>query len=181
VQTQVAGRYFWIPISIANYITAVKRKKVAIVELLQVNLLEDLAHYFNQNIGDGEYFELFGVRYYPYYKEKLLTKLLKENFNYIIFDGLRLFGNRSADMSDYHKKILVGSLKIWEAGEYKECLDGLLEKDDRGEYYLLAEYFERKEVRQAEKKLGKSIVKIPPELNPFRIRRTEFDFFETFL
>lgn len=181
MHSQVAGRYLWLPVAIANYLTAVRRKKVAIVELSQAKSLDNLALHFNRDIGDGEYFELFGVRYYPYYKEKLLPKLLKENINYIIFDGLKLFGNRSVDMTDYGKKLLVGSLKAWEDEEYKLCMDALLEEGDRGEYFFLAEYFERKEVRQAEKDTGKTFVKLPSELNPFRIKRTEFGFFETFL
>ena len=97
-------------------------------------MLDNLAKHFRHDIKNGEYFELFGVRYYPSYREKLLPKLLKENINYIIFDGLKLFGNRSVDMTDYGKKLLVGSLKAWEDEEYKLCMDALLEEGDRGEY-----------------------------------------------
>lgn len=144
-------------------------------------MLDNLAKHFSRDVKDGEYFELFGVRYYPYYKEKLLSKLLKENINYIIFDGLRLRGNRSVDMTDCGIKLLVGSLKAWEDEEYKLCIEVLLEEADSVEYYFLAEYFDRKEVRRAEEDIGKRFVKLPAELNPFRIKRTEFDFFETFL
>lgn len=181
VPSPISGRYLWLPVAIANYLTAVKRKRVAIVELSQAKALDNLAMYFNRNIGEGEYFELFGVRYYPCYKEKLLPKLLKENINYIIFDGLNLFGSRSADMTDYAKKLLVGSLKAWEAEEYKSCMNALSKEGDRGKYYFLAEYFDKKEIRQAEKDTGKVFVRIPAELNPFRIKRSEFEFFETFL
>ncbi len=181
MQSQDICRYLWLTIAVANYLTAVKRKKVAVVELSGKNAINEMACNFNQNIGNGEYFELFGVRYYPYYKEKLLPKLLRENYDYIIFDGLKLFGNRNVDLSDYHCKLLVGSLKIWEAAEYKACLDRLWEEGITNEYSFLAEYFERKEVRYIEKEKGISLGKLPTELNPFRIKRTEFCFFESFL
>lgn len=181
MQSQDICRYLWLTIAFANYLTAVKRKKVAVVELSGKNAINEIAYNFNQDIGDGEYFELFGVRYYPYYKEKLLPKLSRENYDYIIFVGLKLFGNRNVDLSDYHRKFFVGSLKVWEAAEYKACLDRLWEEGITKDYVFLAEYYERKEVRHTEKEKGISLVKLPAELNPFRIKRTEFGFFESFL
>ncbi|MBE5948942.1 MAG: hypothetical protein E7261_07940 [Lachnospiraceae bacterium] len=181
MQSQIGTRYLWLPVSIANYLTAVKRKKVAVVELSEKKALEEMVRYFKQDIRDGEYFDLFGVRYYPYYKEKLLPKLLKEKYNYIIFDGLKIFGNRRVDLSDYDKKLLVGSLKIWEAAEYKECIEQLLADGRREEYFLLAEYFERREGNYFKKEINNSFIQLPAGLNPFRIRRAEFYFFETFL
>lgn len=181
MQSQYKGRYFWLAAAIANYLTAVRRKRVAVVELSGEAALEEMANNFNQNVGDGECFELFGVRYYPYYKEKFLTKLLRENYNYIIFDGLKLFGNRNVDLQDYYSKVVVGSLKIWEDAEYKSCLDRLCKEGIKNEYSFLAEYFERREVRYIEKEKNISLVKLPTELNPFGIRRTEFCFFESFL
>ena len=181
MQTQDICRYLWLTIAVANYLTAVKRKKVAVVELSGGKELNEIACNFNQNIGDGECFELFGVRYYPYYKEKLLTKLLREKYDYIIFDGLKLFGNRNVDLSDYQCKLIVGSFKIWETAEYKTCLDRLWEEGAIKDYVFLAEYFEHKEIRHIEKEKSISFVKLPAELNPFRIKRTEFCFFESFL
>ena len=62
MQSQDAYRYLWLAVAVANYLTAVKRKKVFVVELSDRNGLKEMAHNFNHNIGDGEYFELFGVR-----------------------------------------------------------------------------------------------------------------------
>lgn len=178
---QYGDRYFWLAAAIANYLTAVRRKRVAVVELSGEAALKETVYNFNQNIGDGEYFELFGVRYYPYCKGKFPAKLLRENYNYIIFDGLRLFGNRNVDLAEYHCKIVAGSLKIWEAAEYRKCLDRLWREGTENEYSFLAEFFERREVRYIEKEKNISLVKLPTELNPFGIKRTEFCFFESFL
>lgn len=151
------------------------------MELSGREAVKGMACKFNQNIGDGEYFELFGVKYYPYYKEIIMSQLFKENYDYIIFSGLKLFGNRIVDLSDYQCKLIVGSLKIWEVEEYRTCLDRLWGEGVIRDYVFLAEYFERKEIRYIEKEKGISVVKLPAELNPFKIKRTEFCFFESFL
>ena len=110
-----------------------------------------------------------------------MPKLLRENCNYIIFSGLKLYGNRNVDLSDYHRKLLVGSLKFWESAEYEACLNRLWKEGITKEYFFLAEYFECGGVRHIEKEKDISFVKLPAELNPFRIKRTEFCFFESFL
>lgn len=181
VQSKENGKYLWLAVAIANYFTAVRREKVAVVELSERNALEQLARYFNKNIKDGKYFELFGVMYYPYYNEKLLPELMRKKYNHIVFDNVHLFGNRNVDMSDYQKKVTAGSFKPWEAAEYKQCLERLLCEGRIKEYRFLAEYYEHKDVKQQEKEAGISLIQIPQGLNPFRIRRTEFQFFETFL
>lgn len=144
-------------------------------------MFEKVAQYFNQNIGNGEYFELFGVKYYPYYKEKVFSEILKENYDYIIFGGIRLFGNRYADKAYYHKKILVGSLKPWDAYEYEMGLDKLSAGLIKDEYVYLVECYEQKDIRHLEKKNKISFIQIPENLNPFRIKRTEFKFFESLI
>lgn len=170
-----------MPIAIANYLASIKRMRVAVVNLSGKNLYEQMAWYFNQNIGNEGYFELFGVKYYSYYKEKLLPELLKENYDYIIFSGVQPSGNRSVDLACYHKNFIAGSLKPWEACEYTARLKKIYQAKLEKEYYFFAEYYEDKDVRSLEKENRISFIRLPVTLNPFCIKRTEFAFFESFL
>lgn len=77
---------------------------------------------------------------------------------------------------------MAGSLKPWEAEDYKNCIDRIVYEKRENSYCFLAEYFEDgKEYRKIKESLGISLIRLPGELNPFQIKRTEFQFFEAFL
>lgn len=177
-QLRENGRYVWLAVALANYLTAVRRGRVAVVELSGNDALLQLAGHYNKDIGEEGGFGLFGVKYYPYYDEKIWPKIIEEKYNFIIFDNMRPFGNRNIDSLECQKRIVAGSLKSWEAADYKACIERVCFEGSKEKYIFLAEYFEHKDIKHLEKEKGISFVQLPEGINPFGIKRSEFRFFE---
>lgn len=173
--------YIWLAIAAANYLTGVRRKRVAVVGMAGTNELENLAWYYGEKLREGT-FSLFGVRYYPCYREGIMQKLMNGGFEYIIFNGGQGLKNNYKELLGCQRKIVAGSLKAWEEKEYAEMLRQLTDSEALGNSWrFAAECFDDRDKRRLEKQFGISIISLPCGINPFYIKRTEFAFFEALL
>jgi len=180
-QLRENGRYVWLAVALANYLTAVRRNKVAVVGLSGNNAFLQLSGHYNKAIEAEGGFKLFGVKYYPYYDEKIWLRIIGEKYDRIILDNIQPFGNRNIDLLECQKRIMAGSLKPWEAADYKACIERVCFEGSKEKYVFLAEYFERRDIRHLEREKGISFMRLPEAMNPFGIKRSEFGFFEAIL
>lgn len=174
-------------IAIANYLTGVARKKGAIVALSDSGFMHSLYKYYTDSKCHMEetYFELFGVRYYFRYSEKIFSELMSENPDYIIFIGENTFIGNCPAFKSCHRKIVAGRLTPWDTKAYTDFLRrmSLLYSGKPGDccrcWNYVAQYFSDTDKKSIEKKYNISIQRLPFDLNPFKIKQTEFQFFES--
>ena len=96
--------------------------------------------------------------------------------DYIIFIGRSAF--EKADL-----KLVAGSLAPWAMKNYANFLKRMskLYTSNKDIWHFLAQDFSEKDKRILEKKFNVSILQPPIDLNPFKLKRSDFQFFNTIL
>lgn len=126
-------------------------------------------------------FSFHGIDYYKNMGNDSLSKLFKQSYNYLILDFGTQKKKEEEALKQCDRKILVGSLNMWEWQEYikgaKHFEDFLTEKDSR---YLVS-FGEQKVISKMEKTLQKKIYVLGNQpLNEPLSQRAE-QFFQTLL
>ncbi len=172
-----------LAIAIANYLTGVNRKKVALINMADPDFLLNLAWYHNLNISpDDKYFNLYGVRYYLRYNEKYISEIIGNVMDYIIFIGKGPFTSNVTLFDKTQLKLVAGSLDPWELKYYADFLKRMAPLySGKDNWVFLAQYFSEKDKKHMEKNFKVSIQKLPFDLDPFKIKRSAFPFFANIL
>lgn len=163
-----------LAIAIANYLTGVEHKKVTLINMSEINIFENLAWYHNINFySDDRYFKLHNVIYYPHYTNKYLSET---NSDYTIFIGKSAFDKTQL-------KLVTGSLDPWALKNYADFLKRMINiySTNRDTWHFLAHCLSEKDKRMLEKDFNVSIKRLPIDLDPFKIKRTDFPFFTDIL
>lgn len=172
-----------LAVAIANYLTGVNRKKVTVVNMADPDFLLNLAWYYNLNISpEDKYFNLYDVRYYLHYNEKYMSEIMKDVMDYIIFIEKESFTSNATTFGKTQLKLVTGSLKPWELKYYANFLKRMapLYSAKDNWIFLTKDYYEN-DRKHLERDFKVSIQKLPSDLNPFKIKRSELLFFTSFL
>lgn len=163
-----------LAIAIANYITAVRHRTVALINMSDTSIFENLAWYYNISFcSDDRYFKLHDVIYYPHYDEKYLSGNITD---YSIFIGRAAFEKAGL-------KLVAGSLAPWEMKNYADFLKrmSVLYSKHGDTWHFMAQCFSEKDKKILEKKFNISILQPPADLNPFKLKLSDFHFFNEIL
>ncbi len=172
-----------LAIAIANYLTGVNRKKVAVINMADSDFFINLAWYHNLNVSpDDKYFNLYDVRYYLHYNEKYMSEIISDSTDYIIFLGKGPFTSNVAAFDQTQLKLVCGSLAPCELKYYADFLKRMAPLySDKANWLFLAQYFSEKDKKHMEKDFKISIQRLPIDLDPFKIKRSVFPFFANIL
>ncbi len=163
-----------LAIATANYLTGVEHHTVTLINMTDTNIFENLAWYHKITFcPDDRCFKLYNVTYYPHYNEKYLSENVTD---YIIFIGKSAFEKTSL-------KLVTGSLAPWAMKNYADFLKrrSCLYASNNDAWHFLAQDFSEKDKKTLEKTFNVSILQPPIGLNPFKLRRSDFQFFSTIL
>lgn len=163
-----------LAISIANYLTGVTHKNVTLINASETNIFENLAWYHHITFcPDDRYFKLHNIIYYPHYTEKYLSEGKT--------DHTIIIGKTAFDKTQL--KLVTGSLDPWALKNYADFLKRMINlySKSRDTWRFLAHCFSEKDKKLLEKNFNVSIRRLPIDLDPFKLKRTDFQFFTDIL
>lgn len=171
-----------LSIMLANYLTAKKGKKVALVELdaakEDFRKICDAYKYFCKNKETAFCFNLCDVDYYSNINKTFLGELYNYGYDYIIMDMGNNYEKNREDLLRCTKKIIVGSMQEWKIKAFVDIVEKTSAGVFKGEWKYLLLYGKDKEIKSLQKKYKINISQIPWEPDPFLIHSSNFDFFK---
>ena len=162
-----------LAISLANYLTGVKRKKTALLEWNDHGDFERIGRFAgkewretDQSRNKGEVFRIMEVDYYKMADPSVLSFCLGRDYHYIILDYGEATESSLCECARCDRKILVGSLNEWKAEAFLEVAVASGGEDTR---------------REIEKLFRCRLQRLPASADAFRITREEILCFEDLL
>lgn len=170
-----------LSIMVANYLANGRKKKVALLELNKNNVFAELKNDGNLkdnkiNSSRSSCFKLIGIDFHRNIQEEDISKIMAENYDYIILDvsGNFILGRKEFLRS--HKKIIVGSLSRWKAHEYYDYFEKAGTKCQDSRFLTFAA--DRKLFGMVRNNYGVNIGQIPFEEDPFHMNGVNIKWIE---
>lgn len=175
-----------LAISLANYLTGVKRKKTALLEWNDHGDFERIGRFAGkewreteQSRNKGEVFRIMEVDYYKMADPSVLSFCLGRDYHYIILDYGEVTESSLCECARCDRKILVGSLSEWKAEAFLEVLE---QAGNRDESWRMAVVSGGEDTRREIEKLFRCrLQRLPASADAFRITREEIPCFEDLL
>lgn len=175
-----------LAISLANYLTGVKRKKTALLEWNDHGDFERIGRFAgkewretDQSRNKGEVFRIMEVDYYKMADPSVLSFCLGRDYHYIILDYGEVTESSLCECARCDRKILVGSLSEWKAEAFLEVLE---QAGNRDESWRMAVVSGGEDTRREIEKLFRCrLQRLPASADAFRITREEIPCFEDLL
>ena len=172
-----------LAISLANYLTGVKRKKTALLEWNDHGEFERIGRFAgkewretDQSRNKGEVFRIMEVDYYKMADPSVLSFCLGRDYHYIILDYGEVTESSLCECARCDRKILVGSLSEWKAEAFLEVLE---QAGNRDESWRMAVVSGGEDTRREIEKLFRCrLQRLPASADAFRITREEIPCFE---
>lgn len=182
-----------LAISLANYLTGVKRKKTALLECSShddFSALEQFAGFGEMVSGKRQTdpdrgqtgqkrFCIMEVDYYKMADPAVLSFCLGQNYRYIIMDYGEVNRNSLCECTRCDRKILVGSLCEWKAGTFLEILEQAADMDKSWRIAVVSGAENTR--KQIERLFRCSLQRIPASTDAFCITREEMSCYEALL
>lgn len=182
-----------LAVSLANYLTGVKRKKTALLEWNShddFSALEQFAGYrkavsgkrqpgMDQEQAGWNRFCIMEVDYYKMADPATLSFCLGKDYRYIIMDYGEVNQNSLCECARCDRKILVGSLTEWKAGAFLEVLG---QEGNRDKSWRMAVVSGGENTRREVERLFRChLQRIPASTDAFCVTREEMSCYETLL
>lgn len=175
-----------LAISLANYLTGVKRKKTALLEWNDHGDFERIGRFAgkewretDQSRNKGEVFRIMEVDYYKMADPSVLSFCLGRDYHYIILDYGEATESSLCECARCDRKILVGSLNEWKAEAFLEVLEQAGNRDESWKMAVASGGEDTR--REIEKLFHCRLQRLPASADAFRITREEIPCFEDLL
>lgn len=165
---------------LGNYLGSKEKKKTAIVEVNNHNDFVEVQRFYTEikSYGNlGEKFKIANTTYYKSVSETQLTKILNEEYEYVIYDFGSDYISNQNEFLRCGNKIVVGILCEWKNTQYDFFLCDLKEERKKGKWEYLSVFADEYVQNSISKKHKIKIKKIPLEPDAFTIHGCNFDFF----
>lgn len=171
-----------LSIMLANYLTAKRGKKVALVELDTTKgdfrKICDEYKSLKKNQETAFCFRLYEVDYYSNINKTFLGELYNYGYDYIIMDMGNNYKVNRDDLLRCTKKIIVGSMQEWKRKAFVDIVEKTSVGVSKWEWRYLLLYGSDKDIKLLRKKYKINAGQIPWEPDPFLIHSSNFDFFK---
>lgn len=176
-------------IALANFLSSKKCQKTACIELSNSFAFEQLIPYQTTGLlaekkPAHRYFEIYDVDYYPNAQIDELPTLLNAGYEMLVLDFGQLQPKFLQELARCDRKFILGSSAPWRQTDWHYFLSRYPEIKNMEFLLYLANYGTKPDMIDLSKKLSISheqLRTVPFLLNPFRIEKEQFSFFEELL
>ena len=159
-------------VAMANYLTGITRKKVAVYEHNSKRTFEQMCEYY----GSANIIKHHGCIYYSRGSTQL-SNLYNEGYDIVVVD----FGSEKSNIGEFMRctyKVVMGSMEPWKMNMYNEFCN-MVNEISGSETWLWIVNGDSKSIRKYKKSTGMHILKRPFFDNCFVVDNGMVEFFET--
>lgn len=164
-------------IGLANYLSGIKLKKVAVVEYNESEDLEKMHQLKYDKSEDVECFSLYNIDFFTAMEKSHLAKVILKGYDHIIIDFGAGFYHNMMEFFLTDLRIVMGSVNIWRFSSYEEIILKLIEFKCKKEVIHIMSG-NREDIKYIKKKYRLKGIEREYIADPFFIRNIENTFFD---